>query len=233
MHQAADAVTCISSVLVKRARTLGRPDVYLIPNGINVRLMEDAASQKKVPGRILFVGRLERMKGVETLLDAFAILAPKHQQLQLRVVGGGSLRYALEQRCSKLLERGRIAFLGQCSLEDTRKEYAEAEYFCALSRSEALGNVFLEAQVAGCAVVATNVGGIPDIVIHGKTGLLVPPDDPVSAAQALERLMQDSALQNRLCENGKLHAAQYDWSRIAEEYGSLYGKILRPSSPMS
>jgi glycosyltransferase involved in cell wall biosynthesis len=101
-------------------------------------------------------------------------------------------------------------------------EYAQAQIFCGLSRSEALGNVFLEAQAAGCAVVATNVGGIPDIVEHEKTGLLIPPDDVHAAVLAIEKLLAHGGLCERLGEEGKRHAAQYDWSRIAHQYAKIY-----------
>jgi glycosyltransferase involved in cell wall biosynthesis len=111
-----------------------------------------------------------------------------------------------------------VTFLGRIEGELLFSEYAEAEIFCGFSRSEALGNVFLEAQAAGCAVVATTVGGIPEIVLDQKTGLLVSPDDPEAAAEALNTLFSDTDLRRRLASAGKTHAASYGWDEIAERY---------------
>lgn len=223
MHKKADRITAISSVLIERAKQLGRPDAILIPNGIHVTAIHQAcANQKKIPGRLLFVGRLEPMKGVATLLDSFALLAPRFPDAVLHVVGDGSLRAALEARHPLLVKSGRIVFRGYLPPLSVYKEYAEAEMFCALSNSEALGNVFLEAQAAGCAIVATNVGGIPDSVQHEQTGLLVPPHDTEAAALAMERLMGDSGLRKKLASNAVTHATQYDWGVIGKRYGEVY-----------
>lgn len=223
MHRKADRVTCISSVLMQRAARFGRTDAVLIPNGIHLQAIQQAcASQKKIPGRLLFVGRLEPMKGVATLLDAFMLMAPRYPDATLHVVGDGSLRRTLETRHPYLVKSGRIVFRGYQPPLSVYHAYAEAEIFCALSGSEALGNVFLEAQAAGCAIVATNVGGIPDTVKDGETGLLVPPHDTEAAALALERLIADDALRARLAAHAVNNAAQYDWSVIAKQYRAVY-----------
>jgi len=223
MHRKADAITAISSVLVERAKQLGRTDVVHIPNGIRLEDLRKARkSTKKVPGRLLFVGRLEPMKGVAVLLDAFALLVPRYPDSILHVVGDGSLRSALEARHPQLVKSGHIVFRGYLPPLSVSTEFAEAGIFCALSRSEALGNVFLEAQAAGCAIVATNVGGIPDIVKDEETGLLVPPNDSEAAALALERLCADEALRAQLSAQGIVHAETYDWKEIAEQYAAVY-----------
>lgn len=222
--RAADGVTAISSVLIAIAKTAGRKATR-IPNGIDMHAFDAARhAHKKVPGRILFVGRLEWMKGVETLLQAFATLP---QETTLHIVGRGSLRSALERQVRALRLGSRVTFAGYISAEAIAKEYAQAEIFCALSRSEALGNVFLEAQAAGCAVVASNIGGIPDIVLDSKTGLLVPKDDPVVAATALEELLKDAQLRARLSKAAIEHARSFDWDAIAAAYASVYDDLLR------
>ncbi len=105
------------------------------------------------------------------------------------------------------------------------REYAEAEIFCGLSRSEALGNVFLEAQAAQCAVLATTTGGIPEIIDDGVTGILIAPDDPGAATDALTRLLEDPALRERLGSAGRKNAEQYDWSLLAERYATVYEEL--------
>lgn len=223
-------LTAISSALVAIARSMGRSDAVLIPNGIDLAALRSAReTHERVLGRILFVGRLETMKGVDTLLDAFAQWVAAHpddQHWHLRIVGNGSQRPALERRATRLGLERRVTFVGRVAPERIAEEYAQAMLFCGLSRSEALGNVFLEAQAAGCAVLATHVQGILDIVRHEENGLLIAPDDPTTAAQALERLIRDSALRERLAQASIAHAAAFDWSAIAERYRSTYEVML-------
>jgi glycosyltransferase involved in cell wall biosynthesis len=213
----ADHVTAISTALITIARDLGRSNVTHIPNGIDITHITD---HPKVPGRILFVGRLEKMKGVDTLLHAFAAI--NHPQAHLHIVGAGSERRNLEKLSRELQLGSRITFTGFIPVPQVYDEFAKAEIFCGLSRSEALGNVFLEAQAAGCAVIGTQIGGIPDIVRHQKTGLLVPPNDHNAAHSALTILLNNSYLRAEYSQAGRTYAQHYDWELIAEKYSIIY-----------
>lgn len=233
-----DTVTAISSVLVNIAASYGRDDVVLIPNGIDLAAINAACTRhEKVSGRILFVGRLEKMKGIDILLQAFAkTLSPDpspegrgevniDRRCNLHIVGDGSERQRLEALARELGIADGVVFRGRLTGDALFREYAEAEIFCGLSRSEALGNVFLEAQAAGCAVVATNVGGIPDIVTDGETGLLVPVDDVEAAAKALLSLVEYTVLRHRLADAGKIHAKGFDWGEITKKYDRMYAGL--------
>lgn len=246
--RAADQVTAISSVLVHRARQEGK-DAVLIPNGIRLDLINHALSHRpKIDGRILFVGRLEQMKGVDTLLTAFAQLrgrtatsyendpaarsSPARMRsdgqlaaIHLRIVGDGSERKHLEKLAHDLNIMDRVTFVGRLTPDKVADEFAQASIFCGLSRSEALGNVFLEAQAAGCAVIGTNVGGIPDIVKDGQTGFLVRPDDVSGVTGTMKLLLKDETLRSGLAYNGQKHAKDYDWGVIAKMYRAIYEDI--------
>ena len=227
MHRCAHRVTVISSVLVERAKSFGRSDVSLIPNGIPLQAIIHACEAvAKVPSRILFVGRLERVKGVDVLLASLAELKVKSEKWEARIVGDGSQREALEDLAKQLGIADRVTFAGFVSVPAVYDEFAAAEIFVGLSRSEALGNVFLEAQAAGCAVIAARVGGIPDVVTDGETGILIAPDDPVSAANVLGSLLKDRAAREKLAANGTSHARKFDWSAIAERYAKVYEELL-------
>ncbi|MEI8229692.1 MAG: glycosyltransferase family 4 protein [Candidatus Peregrinibacteria bacterium] len=261
MHRSADRVTVISAVLLERAEDFGRKDALLIPNGIDAFAIEtERTRQKKVPGRILFVGRLEPMKGIDVLLRALSRLTPPSTLLRtgnpsppllldvpessnpenfveqrrgeiaegvhLRIVGRGSQWDSLHRLAQDLDIADRVTFTGYIPPPRVYEEFAQAQIFCGLSRSEALGNVFLEAQAAGCVVVATNVGGIPDIVEHERTGLLVPSDDSEAAAKALELLLLDPRKWAELAERGMVNSRTYDWDGIAERYAELWRGLL-------
>ena len=223
MHRAAHRVTCISTVLQKRAKRFGK-NAVLIPNGLR---LNDIPRAEKVSGRVVFVGRLEPMKGVDVLLRAYAGLPPLvAERTSLRIVGEGSERQDLEKLAASLKLGSRVSFMGFIPTPQVYKEFAEAEIFVGLSRSEALGNVFLEAQAARCAIVATNVGGIPDIVKDRETGLLVPSDDIDAARDALETLLIDSGLRNRLAAAGKFHSEDFNWATIAERDAEGYEELM-------
>jgi glycosyltransferase involved in cell wall biosynthesis len=229
MHWNAHRVTAISSTLVRRAMRYGRGDVERIPNGVDVaRFAQARAQERRIDGRILFVGRLEWMKGVDTLIEAFRMLANEFPGTELRIVGDGSQRSELEARAGNLLSSGRITFTGRMDPHAIAAEYARAPIFCGLSRSEALGNVFLEAQAAGCAVVATRVGGIHDAVLDKATGFLIPADHPDLAADALRLLLRHPEKAKTMGEAGIANAAKYDWGIIAEQYERVYEKMAAP-----
>ncbi len=247
MHKSADVVTVISSVLLERAAQC-KKEAVLIPNGISLdRINHALLHRPKIDGRILFVGRLEKMKGVDTLLTAFAKLREREdtrhenekirgtsderdnsklETIHLRIVGDGSQRTHLEQLAHDLKITDRVTFVGRVSSEKVADEFAQASIFCGLSRSEALGNVFLEAQAAGCGVIATNIGGIPDIVKNGETGMLISPDDVDAAVDAIQRLLSDDVLRQTLAQNGQKNAQNYDWGVIASRYHDIYVSCL-------
>lgn len=216
MHKNAEKLTVISRALQERAASYGRDDAVLIPNGVHLR---DIPMAEKVFGRILFVGRLEPMKGIDTLLEAMTKL-PDHARL--RIVGDGSLRQKLQVQANLMGLEKRVTFAGFVPVPDVFEEYAKAEIFCGLSRQEALGNVFFEAQAAGCGVIGTNIEGIPDIIQDGENGLLVPPDNPEAAAAALNKLLDDQQLRHQLAEAGRENAKRFDWSILAKKYAEVY-----------
>lgn len=224
MHRNAHRITAISSVLVDRAKSFGRSDVTLIPNGINFAAIREACSfHSKDSSRVLFVGRLEPMKGVDTLLRAFAKAIPGlSPDIHLRIVGDGSLLQSLKALCCALEIDHRVRFVGRVPATAVLNEFARAEIFCGLSRSEALGNVFLEAQAAGCAVVATRTGGIPDILQSRVNGILVPVDNIDAAAEAIRSLLLDVSLRARLAREAKNFAQNYDWDLISKKYAEVY-----------
>jgi glycosyltransferase involved in cell wall biosynthesis len=213
-------ITVISNALMNTVSSLGRKDAILISNGIDLSSLNAARqSVEKVPGRVLFVGRLEKQKGIDTLLHAFAELSPG---AHLRIVGDGSEWGALQKLTTRLGITDRVEFVGRVEPYQIAKEYALAEVFCGLSRSEALGNVFLEAQAAGCAVIGTRVGGIPDIIEDNKTGLLVDPDNMSDAVIALQKVLSDKTLRAVLAKAGSAHAQNFSWEMIASQYAKLY-----------
>lgn len=155
---------------------------------------------------LLTAAHLVRDKGLRHLLGAFLRLdAPG---ARLRIAGTGPDAEALHHHAAALgLLDGRVELLGQ--RDDTPELMREADLYVQPSRLEAFGLAVAEAQLSGCAVVATRVGGVPELVAHERTGLLVPYGSIGALAEALQRLVDDPALRQRLGEAGRAHVLEH------------------------
>lgn len=144
--------------------------------------------------------RLNRMKGVEYFLDAAAILAKRFSDVRFLVVGDGAIKKELEERASRLGLGPWIAFTGFRS--DVAELLAESAISVLPSLSEGTSNTLLESMAAGTPVIATRVGGNPEVIEDGVSGLLVPPRDSGALAAAMGHLLEDDELACRLGQAG-------------------------------
>jgi glycosyltransferase involved in cell wall biosynthesis len=168
------------------------------------------------PVIILSVGRLVEKKGTDILLDALARL-PATLHWRLVHAGGGPLKRRLEARARALGIAARVEWRGARTQTELLAEYRAADLFALASRvardgdRDGLPNVLAEAQSQGLASVATKVSGIPELIEHGRTGLLVAPASPEEFARALEELIKDPARRRMLGEAGR--------RRVSEKFG--------------
>jgi D-inositol-3-phosphate glycosyltransferase len=176
---------------------------------------------------VLFVGRIQRLKGVEILLRALVQL-----DAQLVIVGGrpGNTHESREiARLQHLAVRLGIAerthFVGAVAHEQLPAYYAACDVVAMPSSYESFGLVAVEALACGTPVVATRVGGLRAIVRDGETGLLVPWRDADLFAERLRRVLTDSALHARLAANARESVLEFGWERIAEEHLALYEEV--------
>jgi phosphatidylinositol alpha-mannosyltransferase len=206
-------------------------DYTIIPNGVDLeRFSPDVAPidefcDEKV--NILFVGRLEKRKGLDYLLDAYQQVRSEMPNSRLIVVGPGTrLRRGYERRVRRdHLED--VVFVGQVPYEELPRYYKTADIFCAPATGrESFGIVLLEAMALGKPVVASNIEGYASVVTDGVEGLLVPPKDDRALAQALLSLMSDASLRQRLGDGGKAKALEYSWQNIAQRVLDYYNRVL-------
>ncbi|HEX5130224.1 MAG TPA: glycosyltransferase family 4 protein, partial [Usitatibacter sp.] len=149
------------------------------------------------PARIAFLGRLTHLKGAYDLIDAVALLRERAPQVRLELAGDGD--GAELARYAHALGMGdRVLVRGWCGPEECTRMLARSGLFVLPSHVEALPMSLLEAMAAGCAVIATRVGGVPDAVHDGVNGLLVSPRRPIQLAEAIARLLADPALATKL-----------------------------------
>ena len=152
--------------------------------------------------RILFVGGNMQRKGLPTLIRAAASILKAEPSTSFWVVGGDHNQPAMEKLCSANHVRDHFQFLGWRSQTELHQIYPQCDIFAMPSLVEALGVVFLEALAAGLVPVATNVGGIPEIIQDGYNGLLVAPDAPEELAQTIIDLLRNPQKMKALNKNG-------------------------------
>jgi glycosyltransferase involved in cell wall biosynthesis len=154
--------------------------------------------------RLISIGRLIDFKGFPVLLDAIATLRDNHIPVDLQIIGEGPQRPALEAQIDRLQLQANVRLRGILSQEEIKKELALAHAFTLACLTDAKGatdilpTVILEAMACGLPVVSTTLAGVPEMVIHGETGLLAPPDDAPQLAAHLTTLAGDPARRARL-----------------------------------
>ncbi|MGQ0639440.1 MAG: glycosyltransferase [Gemmatimonadaceae bacterium] len=220
----AGAVTVVSRWLAEQARQMAPGfDPIVAPMPVNTSLFAPAAPGQRAHDELLFVGRLNEQKGLRLLLDAFA--AMRHQA-RLSIVGDGPDGVALRERAATLGVANRVTWHGQLSRESLAALYQRATAIAMPSLNEGLGLVAVEAQLCETPVVAFASGGLPDIITHGETGLLVPQGDVVALAAALDRVLADAQLQLALGSAGRARAlATFSPASAAAQYARLYRQL--------
>jgi glycosyltransferase involved in cell wall biosynthesis len=176
---------------------------------------------------VLSVGRLSKEKAHAELIEAFKEVDAGNPELQckLLIVGDGPERASLEAAARASGQRDRITFAGQVS--NVQPFYAAGNVFVLPSHSEGSPNVLLEAMAAEVPIVATAVGGVPEIVANEESALLVPPNNPQALAAAIERVLQDSGLAQRLTTVASaLVAREHSPEGYARNLISLYQEVI-------
>jgi len=171
---------------------------------------------------VLSVGRLSREKAQIDLLTAFQLLRETKPDISLKlvIVGDGPERTRLEATAESLGCKDRVAFSGQVS--DVRPYYAMADIFALSSLSEGSPNVLLEAMAENVPIVATAVGGVPEMVVNDESALLVPPNDPPSLSASIAKILTDKVMAQRLV---RAAAALVDTRYTSANYGRSLVKI--------
>ncbi|EHJ48103.1 glycosyl transferase group 1 [Solidesulfovibrio carbinoliphilus subsp. oakridgensis] len=224
-RQAAHVVANSRGLAALARTSAGQTPIAMIPNGVDTALFTPASElSREGPVRLVFVGRLVRQKGLDVLLDALARL-PETACFELSIVGDGPLRRELAERARRLGLGDRVRFAGWVGRADMPELLREADAFVFPSRDEGMPNAVLEAMAAGLAVAATRIAGNEELVEDGRTGFLVPPDDPAALASVLTRLIGDRNLCWRLGAAGRDKVVrEYSWRVVAGAYLDLFRK---------
>ncbi|HEY6744543.1 MAG TPA: glycosyltransferase family 4 protein [Mycobacteriales bacterium] len=200
--------------------------VHVVPSGMQAAAFAPAVAASAEPTGVLFVGRLHRQKGLDTLVRAVPLL-PAGRPVTL--AGDGPERGALERLAAGLGVADRVRVTGFLPHRAVPGLLAGAEVAVLPSRYEELGTALVEAMAAGRPVVASRVGGIPELVRDGVDGLLVPPGDPVALAAAIGRVLADPAVAAGLGASGRARVAGHDWGILAGRVLDIYRAVSLPA----
>jgi len=196
--------------------------VQVVPNGVPDVGVQTRRAKRPTPGRLRVgtVGRLSYEKGMDVLVEAFALVRRCLPDADLVVVGDGAERAALERLASERGLTGAVSFLGL--RDDVPALLGGFDVFVLPSRTEGLPMAILEAMSAGLPIVATAVGGVPEVIRHGRNGLLVRPEAPNDLADAIVRVACDEDLRCRLGRAARAEFDErYDISHMVDAYEAI------------
>ncbi|MDP3771779.1 MAG: glycosyltransferase family 4 protein [bacterium] len=231
----ADAVTAISRSLTAAVRGAGYcGPLRLIPNGVDAVLFQNPGGQKADSEKkrnsekiVITVSRLVHKNGIDSFIRAIAEVRKKTPEIRGIIIGDGPERRHLMAVARETGVADIVSFIGEVPYERIPVLLHDADVFVRPSRSEGMGNAFVEALAAGVPIVGTRVGGIPDIITEGVTGLFARVDEPADIARCVSTLLEYPDRAAMMVENGREHVAQnFSWDAIATAYGALFAQCF-------
>ncbi|UCD95468.1 MAG: glycosyltransferase [Candidatus Zixiibacteriota bacterium] len=231
--RAADHLTAASRFLKKKIVRLCRDmelRITVVPFGVSIPEKKGTGSEDdKV--RLVYIKAHEKLYGPDVLLEAMGIAAGKNPRVHLVLAGEGSMTARLKKQAKNLGLDEHVRFAG---FIDNRKIFdflGRHDIMVMPSLAESFGVAALEAAAAGLPVIAGDVGGVSEVVIDGKTGILVPPGDAAGLAEAIIRLVEDADLRKKMGEAGRQHvAAKYRWENCLDQMVQIYERAMAGKS---
>jgi glycosyltransferase involved in cell wall biosynthesis len=226
VRRAAFVTTCTASNREFLERLVPDASAKIVVAHHGLRLTDFARVEaSESPISILSVATYNSHKGLDVLIEALALLARRRIEFRATLVGGGPQEAALRRQVAERGLETRVTLTGALPQHEVARHYARSRVFALIAQPEwhwGIPNVIIEALAARNGVVTTRFGSVEELVEDGKTGLLVPPRDPAAIAAALERLVHDPALRQRLADAGHARVArEFDVARTTERYLEL------------
>lgn len=227
-----------SSLLSQAEQFVGKlgPNRSYLPLGVDIEKLRATAQARKafhgqpIAPYVLTIAKLYPRKGLDLLLQALHRVKNEVEGYSFVIAGDGPEEARLKQMAMDLKVNDIVLFLGEVPNLDIPKLLSQCEFFLLPSRSEPFGIVLLEAMAFGRAVLASNVGGIPEFVANGQNGVLVPSCNIDALASEIAQMLVDKERRNRLGMNGLQWVEQFDYRILILKYEQLFEKILTANS---
>jgi len=223
----ADILTATSKMLNQETRKYisKKSNVHTIPFGVDLRRFKPLKRTGEKPLVIGIVKKLEKKYGIRYLIEAFAQVEKNHHSLKLWIVGTGSQDGLLKRLVHRLNLEDNVVFWGFINNHKIPKILNEMDIFVvpSIEPSETFGVAAVEAAACGLPVIASNIGGLPEVVIDGETGFLIPPKEPQEIVEKLILLIQNKELRKQMGkESRKFVESNYNWFENTSRMESLY-----------
>ncbi len=194
----------------------------VIPNIIDLDTFYPASIRVARGFTLVVTRNLEPIYGLDIAIRSVALAREEMPEIQMRIAGSGPLQDELVQLVESLDLVDSVTFLGRLERQAIVDLYHSSDAMLNPARVDNMPNSVLEAMACALPVISTNVGGVPYIVEHERTALLVPPDNVEQMAAAIVRLGRDKTLREKLAENGRQEVAKYSWSEVRQQWLELY-----------
>lgn len=233
--RAADLVASTSHVMAQQTHKIceGLSEIPVTPFGIDLNLFKPQPTKSIFKPDDIVIGTvktLDEKYGIEYLIRAFRLVCDRHPALPLKllIVGGGRLESQLKTLVNELTLQDRTVFTGRVPYDKVPFYHNMLSVSVSVSNSESFGVAIIEASACGKPVIVSNVGGLPEVVEDGVTGIVVPPRDPEATADAIEKLVMDDSLKMEMGAAGRERVKKlYDWNNNVCQMIDLYENLIR------
>lgn len=228
----ANTVIALTDDMKREMQNICSREVSVIPNGIDLTSFGDL-SRKEARSKlqikegekvILFVGTLRPVKGVRYLIEAMSGVNQDHPKAKLMLVGDGEEREELESLVEEFGLNERVKFIGRVQNEEIPQYMVASDVLVLPSLSEGFPVTILEAMASGLPIVATKVGGLPEIIKDGENGILVESKSPDEIAEKVLLILGDDGLREKISGNNRGEAKRYSWKSAVDKLEEIYQK---------
>lgn len=228
----ANAIIALTQDMKEKIQEVCKRDASVIPNGVDLekfqRLSHRNTFKLATNGQktILFVGRLHPIKGIAYLIEAMNTIVKKNPKARLLLIGNGEERQNLENLVKELDLAKYVNFIGKVPNEKVLEYMIASDVLVLPSLSEGFPLTILEAMACGLPIVATKVGGIPEIVKNGEGGFLVEPQNTAEISEKVLMFLENDELRERISQNNIIEAKKYSWEAVVERLEKVYLAVL-------
>lgn len=230
-----DRILSTSYIMATETQKYTSEHIDITPFGVDTDLFKKNGDAKNTDGRFVLgtIKALNHKYGIDTLLEAFAIVKKRNpnKELILKIAGKGEELYNLKKKAEELHIEPYVCFLGEIENTKVPDCINQMDVFVALSRIESFGVAVVEAMACECPVVASDADGFKEVIADGETGFIVPSNDPLAAAEKIQKFIDDKGLGMRMGRMGRERVcALYNWKNNVDKMVRIYQDLLNINS---